>query len=186
MLELILHQQQTLISALNVDSLKVDLVVIQNTCSEKEDSNSETASSKSVKESSLNSETKDVHAIKYKMSKSKERCACIYSISFIHTFKVLSKDGFNRPTRIGIWIQNGICHSLISMAALLGGKQPVQSSSIQVYLGIMTVKWLQDTYFVNTLARGLNTSEINYSNTWVMLSSPLLKNSSSIDSMKEG
>ncbi|GJR19958.1 hypothetical protein Tco_0968485 [Tanacetum coccineum] len=67
------------------------------------------------------------------------------------------------------------------MAALLGGKQPVQSSSIQVYLGIMTVKWLQDTYFVNTLARGLNTSEINYSNTWVMLSSPLLKNSSSID-----
>ncbi|GKB41864.1 hypothetical protein Tco_0886806 [Tanacetum coccineum] len=57
------------IPALNVDSLKVDLVVIQNTCSEKEDSNSETASSKLVKECSLNSETKDVHAIKYKMSK---------------------------------------------------------------------------------------------------------------------
>ncbi|GJR92009.1 hypothetical protein Tco_0216020 [Tanacetum coccineum] len=37
------------IPALNVDSLKVDLVVIQNTCSEKEDSNSETASSKLVK-----------------------------------------------------------------------------------------------------------------------------------------
>ncbi|GJU79237.1 hypothetical protein Tco_1276307 [Tanacetum coccineum] len=47
------------ILALNVDSLKVDLVVIQNTCSEKEDSNSETASSKLVKECSLNSETKD-------------------------------------------------------------------------------------------------------------------------------
>ncbi|GJV85159.1 hypothetical protein Tco_1525057 [Tanacetum coccineum] len=47
------------IPALNVDSLKVDLVVIQNTCSEKEDSNSETASSKSVKESSLDSATKD-------------------------------------------------------------------------------------------------------------------------------
>ncbi|GJX34726.1 hypothetical protein Tco_0246283 [Tanacetum coccineum] len=47
------------ILALNVDSLKVDLVVIQNTCSEKEDSNSETASSKSVKESSLDSATKD-------------------------------------------------------------------------------------------------------------------------------
>ncbi|GJW65102.1 hypothetical protein Tco_0116986 [Tanacetum coccineum] len=46
------------VQALNVDSLKVDLVVIQNTCSEKEDSNSETASSKSVKESSLNSKTK--------------------------------------------------------------------------------------------------------------------------------
>ncbi|GJR92559.1 hypothetical protein Tco_0264733 [Tanacetum coccineum] len=57
MLELILHQQRTPqllkqkklmqtqedhsnpILALNVDSLKVDLVVIQNTCSEKEDSN---------------------------------------------------------------------------------------------------------------------------------------------------
>ncbi|GKE55356.1 hypothetical protein Tco_1494541, partial [Tanacetum coccineum] len=67
MLEIILNQQQTpqllkqkklmqtqkdhsnLIPALNVDSLKVDLVVIRNTCSEKEESNSETASSKSVK-----------------------------------------------------------------------------------------------------------------------------------------
>ncbi|GJZ36297.1 hypothetical protein Tco_0582488 [Tanacetum coccineum] len=46
------------IPALNVDSLKVDLVVIQNTCSEKEDSNSVTASIKSVKESSLDSATK--------------------------------------------------------------------------------------------------------------------------------
>ncbi|GJT50613.1 hypothetical protein Tco_0976770 [Tanacetum coccineum] len=36
------------IPALNVDSLKVDLVVIQNTCSEKEDSNSETASAKII------------------------------------------------------------------------------------------------------------------------------------------
>ncbi|GJR57407.1 hypothetical protein Tco_1499569 [Tanacetum coccineum] len=77
MLEITLHQQRTPqllkqkklmqtqedhsnpIPALNVDSLKVDLVVIQNTCSEKEDSNSETASSKSVKESSLDSATKD-------------------------------------------------------------------------------------------------------------------------------
>ncbi|GKB02928.1 hypothetical protein Tco_0831017 [Tanacetum coccineum] len=66
------------IPALNVDSLKVDLVFIQNTCSEKEDSNSETASSKSVKECSLNSETKDVHAIKYKMSKAKERCMAYF------------------------------------------------------------------------------------------------------------
>nr|GEV19210.1 hypothetical protein [Tanacetum cinerariifolium] len=56
------------IQELNVDSLKVDLVVTQNTCSEKEDSNSKTASSKSVKESSLDSTTKDVHAIKYKIT----------------------------------------------------------------------------------------------------------------------
>ncbi|GJT12077.1 hypothetical protein Tco_0859119 [Tanacetum coccineum] len=65
MLEITLHQQRTPqllkqkklmqtqedhsnpIPALNVDSLKVDYVVIQNTCSEKEDNNSETASSKS-------------------------------------------------------------------------------------------------------------------------------------------
>ncbi|GJS55536.1 ribonuclease H-like domain-containing protein [Tanacetum coccineum] len=56
------------------DSLKVDLVIKQNSCSKKEDINSETASSKSAKECSLNSETQDVHAIKYKMSKAKERC----------------------------------------------------------------------------------------------------------------
>ncbi|GJU07518.1 hypothetical protein Tco_1123948 [Tanacetum coccineum] len=55
------------IPVLTVDSLKVDLVFIQNTCSEKEEFNSETASSKLVKECSLNSETKDVHAIKYKI-----------------------------------------------------------------------------------------------------------------------
>ncbi|GJX87227.1 hypothetical protein Tco_0339241 [Tanacetum coccineum] len=91
MLEIILHQQRTPhllkqkklmqteedhsnpISALNVDSLKVDLVAIQNTCSEKEDGNSENASNKSVKESSLDYATKNVHAIKYKMSKAKER-----------------------------------------------------------------------------------------------------------------
>ncbi|GJV27112.1 hypothetical protein Tco_1383560 [Tanacetum coccineum] len=53
------------IPALNVDSLKVDLVVKQNTCFEKEDRNSETASSKSVKECSLNSETKDIMTDKY-------------------------------------------------------------------------------------------------------------------------
>ncbi|GJY56251.1 hypothetical protein Tco_0455366 [Tanacetum coccineum] len=96
MLEITLHQQRTPqllkqkklmqtqedhsnpILALNVDSLKVDLVVKQNTCSKKEDKNSKTASSKSVKECSLNSETKDVHAIKYKMSKAKERCMAYF------------------------------------------------------------------------------------------------------------
>ncbi|GJY04974.1 hypothetical protein Tco_0370914 [Tanacetum coccineum] len=77
MLEIILHQQRTLqllkqkkllqtqkdhtnpIQPLNIDSLKVDLVVIQNTCSEKEDTNSKTVSSKSVNESSLDFATKD-------------------------------------------------------------------------------------------------------------------------------
>ncbi|GJR82753.1 hypothetical protein Tco_0153538 [Tanacetum coccineum] len=116
MLELILHQQRTPqllkqkklmqtqedhsnpIPALNVDSLKVDLVVIQNTCSEKEDSNSETASSKLVKECSLNSETKDVHAIKYKMSKAKERCMAYFRSLYSH-LQVLSKE-YLKGTRI--------------------------------------------------------------------------------------
>ncbi|GKE63182.1 hypothetical protein Tco_1513549 [Tanacetum coccineum] len=79
------------IPALNVDSFKVDLVVKQNTCSEKEDINSKTASSKSVKECSLNSETKDVHAIKYKMSKAKERCMAYFRSLHSH-LQVLLKD----------------------------------------------------------------------------------------------
>ncbi|GJX06843.1 hypothetical protein Tco_0194775 [Tanacetum coccineum] len=83
---------------LNVDSLKVDLVVIQNTCSEKEDSNSETALIKSVKDCILDSETKDVHAIKYKMSKAKERCMSYFQSLYSH-LQVLSK-GNSKGTRI--------------------------------------------------------------------------------------
>ncbi|GJU80218.1 hypothetical protein Tco_1282583 [Tanacetum coccineum] len=116
MLEIILHQQRTLhllkqktlmqtqedhsnqTQALNSDSLKVDLVVKQNSCSEKEDSNSETASSKSAKECSLNSETQDVHAIKYKMSKAKERCMAYFRSLHSH-LQVLSK-GDLKGTRI--------------------------------------------------------------------------------------
>nr|GEV35894.1 hypothetical protein [Tanacetum cinerariifolium] len=106
-LEIILHQQRTphllkqkklmqtqedrsnLFPTLNVDSMKVNLVVIQNTCSKKEDSNSKTSSSKSVKESSLNSATNDVHAIKYKMSKAKER-RMAYFLSLHPHLQILS------------------------------------------------------------------------------------------------
>ncbi|GJR65672.1 hypothetical protein Tco_0011737 [Tanacetum coccineum] len=98
-----------LILALNVDSLKVDLVVIQNTCSEKEDSNSETASSKSVKESSLNSETKDVHAIKYKMSKAKERCRTYFQSLHSH-LQVLSKRDLK-----GTRIEHGFKQAFMSL-----------------------------------------------------------------------
>nr|GFB56130.1 hypothetical protein [Tanacetum cinerariifolium] len=84
------------IQAINVDSLKVDLVVIQNTCSEKEDSNSKTASSKSVKESNLDYATKDVNAIKYKMSKAKERCMAYFQSLHSH---LLSKEDL-KDTRI--------------------------------------------------------------------------------------
>ncbi|GJY08759.1 hypothetical protein Tco_0375813 [Tanacetum coccineum] len=75
-----------------------DFIVIQNTCSEKEDNNSETASSKSVKESSLDSATKDVHAIKYKMSKAKERCMTYFRSLHSH-LQVLSKEDL-KGTRI--------------------------------------------------------------------------------------
>ncbi|GKC61689.1 hypothetical protein Tco_1089287 [Tanacetum coccineum] len=90
MLETILHQQEIQqllnekklqtqeVQSNTVQALKVDSIVMENTCFGKENSNSETASSKSVKECSLNSETKDVHAIKYKMSKAKERCMAYF------------------------------------------------------------------------------------------------------------
>ncbi|GJY34049.1 hypothetical protein Tco_0418518 [Tanacetum coccineum] len=68
------------------------IFVIQNTCSEKEDTNSETASSKSVKESSLDSATKDVHAIKYKMSKAKERCMAYFRSLHSHLQFTLDYD----------------------------------------------------------------------------------------------
>nr|GEX26855.1 hypothetical protein [Tanacetum cinerariifolium] len=126
-LEIILHQQRTLhllkqkklmqtqedhsnpIQTLNIDSLKVDLVVIQNTCSEKEDTNSETASSKSVKESSLDSATKDVHAIKYKMSKAKETCMAYFQSLHSH-LQVLSKEDLK-----GTHIEHGFKWAFMSL-----------------------------------------------------------------------
>ncbi|GKA18773.1 hypothetical protein Tco_0698688 [Tanacetum coccineum] len=90
-----------------IPALKVDLVVIHNTCSEKEESNSETASSKSVKDCSLNSETKDVHAIKYKMSKAKERCLAYFRSLHSH-LQVLSKDGLK-----GTCIEHGFKRAFI-------------------------------------------------------------------------
>ncbi|GJX93941.1 hypothetical protein Tco_0348527 [Tanacetum coccineum] len=86
------------IPALNVDSLKVDLVVIQNCSSEKEDSNSETASNPIIKDCILNSETKMSKPIKYKMSKAKERCMAYFRSLHSH-LQVLSK-GDLKGTRI--------------------------------------------------------------------------------------
>ncbi|GKA78578.1 hypothetical protein Tco_0785115 [Tanacetum coccineum] len=95
--------------ALNADALKVDSIVIQNTCSEKEDSNSETAFSKPVKESSLNSKTKDVHAIKYKMSKAKERCMTYFRSVNSH-LQVLSKEDLK-----GTRIEHGFKRAFMSL-----------------------------------------------------------------------
>nr|GEY39588.1 hypothetical protein [Tanacetum cinerariifolium] len=91
MLETILHQQEIQkllnekkllqtqeVQSNTVQPLKVDSTAMENTCSRKENSNSKTAFSKSVKESSLDCETKDVQAIKYKMSKAKERCMAYF------------------------------------------------------------------------------------------------------------
>ncbi|GJZ86951.1 hypothetical protein Tco_0658561 [Tanacetum coccineum] len=122
MLEIILHQQRTpqllkqkkLMQTQEdhsnpIQALKVDLVVIQNTCSEKEDSNSETASNKSVKESSLDSATKDVHAIKYKMSKAKERCMAYFRSLHSH-LQVLSKEDLK-----GTRIEHGFKRAFMSL-----------------------------------------------------------------------
>nr|GEU65795.1 hypothetical protein [Tanacetum cinerariifolium] len=127
MLEIILHQQRTPhllkqkklmqkqidhsnpIQALNIELLKVDLVVIQNTCSEKEDTNSETASSKSVKESILDSATKDVHEIKYKMSEAKERCMAYFRSLHSH-LQVLSKEDLK-----GTRIEHGFKRAFVSL-----------------------------------------------------------------------
>nr|GEU63658.1 retrovirus-related Pol polyprotein from transposon TNT 1-94 [Tanacetum cinerariifolium] len=131
MLEIILHQHRTPkllkqtklmqiqedhsnpIRALNVDSLKDDSVVIQNPCSETEDKTEdsflETASSKLVKESSLNSATKDVHAIKYKMSKAKERCMTYFRSLHSH-LQVLSKEDLK-----GTRIEHGFKRAFMSL-----------------------------------------------------------------------
>ncbi|GKA50509.1 hypothetical protein Tco_0743582 [Tanacetum coccineum] len=94
---------------MNADSLKVDLVVIQNTCSEKEDSNSEIAFKKPVKESSMNSETKDVHAIKYKMSKAKDRCMTYFRSLYSH-LQILSKEDLK-----GTRIEHGFKRAFMSL-----------------------------------------------------------------------
>ncbi|GKE62797.1 hypothetical protein Tco_1513164, partial [Tanacetum coccineum] len=86
-----------------------DLVVIQNTCSEKEDSNSEIAFKKPVKESSMNSKTKDVHAIKYKMSKAKERCMTYFRFVYSH-LQILSKEDLK-----GTRIEHGFKRAFMSL-----------------------------------------------------------------------
>ncbi|GJZ55862.1 hypothetical protein Tco_0611055 [Tanacetum coccineum] len=89
-----LHNDFGLISTKIENAFKIRIeerFVKHNSCSEKEDNNSETASSKSAKECSLNSETQDVHAIKYKMSKSKERCMAYFRSLHSH-LQVLSKE----------------------------------------------------------------------------------------------
>nr|GEU34016.1 uncharacterized mitochondrial protein AtMg00810-like [Tanacetum cinerariifolium] len=127
-----------------------------NPSAETEDSNSETASSKSVKESSLDSATKDVHAIKYKMSKAKERCM-IYFRSVHSHLQVLSKEDLK-----GTRIEHGFTQAFMS---LFGQEADTFTSTML----------LNTSTLLNTLESRLNTLEIHYSNTWVMSRSPFLK-----------
>ncbi|GJZ82053.1 hypothetical protein Tco_0647047 [Tanacetum coccineum] len=71
---------------------------MENNSLGKENNNSDIAFNKSMKESSLDSETKDVHAIKYKMSKAKERCMTYFRSLHSH-LQVISKE-YLKGTRI--------------------------------------------------------------------------------------
>nr|GEY15237.1 hypothetical protein [Tanacetum cinerariifolium] len=89
---------------------------MKNTCSKKENSNSETASRKSVNESSLDSTTKDVRAIKYKMLKPKKDAWHIFDL-FIHTFKFFLKKTL-KALASNMDSNGDSCHSLVKMMIL--------------------------------------------------------------------
>ncbi|GJU63689.1 putative ribonuclease H-like domain-containing protein [Tanacetum coccineum] len=72
-------------------------------------SNSETAFYKSVKESSLDFETKDVHAIKYKISKAKEKCMTYFRYLHSH-LQVLSQEDLK-----GTRIEHGFKRAFMSL-----------------------------------------------------------------------
>ncbi|GKC04588.1 hypothetical protein Tco_0996198 [Tanacetum coccineum] len=99
MLETILHERE-IQQLLNETKLQTQ---------KKENSSSETVFSKSVKKSSLDSETKDVHAIKYKMSKVKKRCMA-YVRSLHSHLQVLSKKDLK-----GIRIEHGFKRAFMSL-----------------------------------------------------------------------
>ncbi|GJR23975.1 hypothetical protein Tco_0972502 [Tanacetum coccineum] len=92
-----------------VKALDVDSIIIEYTFFGKENSSSETAFNKSVKESSLDCEIKYVHAVKYKMSKAKERCMTYLRPLHSH-LQVLSKEDL-RGTRI----EHGLKRAFMSL-----------------------------------------------------------------------
>ncbi|GJR65450.1 alpha/beta hydrolase fold protein [Tanacetum coccineum] len=96
------------IQALNVDSLKVDLVVIQNTCSEKEDSNLETASSKSVKKAAWIMQQKMYMQSNTRCQKLR-KIACPIS-DYSSYLQVLSKEDLN-----GARIEHGFKGAFMSL-----------------------------------------------------------------------
>nr|GEV73757.1 hypothetical protein [Tanacetum cinerariifolium] len=92
-----------------VKALNVDLIIIEIACSGKENSHSETAFNKLVKERSLDSKTKDVHAIKYKMLKEKEKCMAYFRSLHSH-LQVLFKEDLK-----GTRIEHGLKRAFMSL-----------------------------------------------------------------------
>ncbi|GJR88467.1 hypothetical protein Tco_0212478 [Tanacetum coccineum] len=141
MLEIILHQQRTPhllkqkklmqtqedhsnpIPALNVDSLKVDLVVIQNTCFEKEDINSKTASSKSDVDTFTNAMLLNVDQLQ----------------------KQLDKDEFQEDGSLAaFWVINRQFQKFINSQLTLGYDSQMTDKYFVEYTGI-EVKHFRDT-----------------------------------------
>ncbi|GJV80292.1 hypothetical protein Tco_1516162 [Tanacetum coccineum] len=171
MLETILHQQEIQqllnekklqtqeVQSNTVQALKVDSIVMENTCSGKENSNSETTSNKSVKESSLDYATKDVHAIKYKISKAKERCMAYFRSLHSH-LQVLSKEDLK-----GTRIEHGFKRAFMSLfgqddntfTSIIQFQKFIDSQFSLDYDSQMTDKYfieyirIEANYFKNTL-----------------------------------
>ncbi|GKC24467.1 hypothetical protein Tco_1026617, partial [Tanacetum coccineum] len=103
----------------------VDLVVIQNTCSEKEDSNSEIASSKSVKESSLDS------AIKDDLSKENLKRTRIEH-GFKRAFMPLFEDG----SMAAFWVENNQFQKFIDSQFTLDYDSQMTDKYFVKYTGI--------------------------------------------------
>ncbi|GJU09807.1 hypothetical protein Tco_1132203 [Tanacetum coccineum] len=107
------HLTKNILSQTNCNTtltkLKAKFENAFNSESKEQDSNSKTASSKSVKESSLDSATKDVHAIKYKMSKAKERRMTYFQSLHSH-LQVLSKENLK-----GTRIEHGFKRAFMSL-----------------------------------------------------------------------
>ncbi|GJR51692.1 hypothetical protein Tco_1402213 [Tanacetum coccineum] len=115
------------------------IFVIQNTCSEKEDSNSETASNKSEKQNSLDSATKDIHEIKYKMSKAKKRCMTYFRSLHSH-IQVLSKEDLK-----GTRIEHGFKRAFMS---LFGQDDETFTSMMLLNFTLDYDSQMTDKYFV--------------------------------------
>ncbi|GJU84421.1 hypothetical protein Tco_1291967 [Tanacetum coccineum] len=93
----------------SVNALNVDSVVMEDKCYGKETSSSDTTCSKLVKESSLDSKIKDVHAIKNRMSKEKERCMAYFK-SLHSQIQVLSSEDLK-----GTRIEHGFKRAFMSL-----------------------------------------------------------------------